>query len=93
VRSGESTTRIAALADLVLRQQMSTRVHPIGDAGHRHLFRDEQDVQHDGVARGVRGVDQLDLGGWENTVSAMKGRPGSTCQRSRLRGSYPADTA
>jgi hypothetical protein len=42
---------------------MSTGLHAVGDALHRQLFGDKQYMQHDRVARDMRGVDELELGG------------------------------
>ena len=35
---------VVAFADLVLRQRMSTGLHPVGDAAHRELSTDEHDA-------------------------------------------------
>lgn len=65
------------LADLGFRHVMAAGPHAVPDPFDGKVFRDEQHVQHDGEAGAAGGVQQVQLDGWENTVSAMNDRPRS----------------
>src|SRR6185437_4881960 len=54
---------LVARPGLLLGYVVSTRAYPMTDPLHGQLLGNEQYVQNNRVARGVRGVDQVQLGG------------------------------
>src|SRR5699024_848793 len=74
---------VVALADLLLRNRVSTPAHPLEYSLHGELDRNHDHVQVHQVARATASATRSTLPGWENTVSDTNDDPSAIVARRR----------